>query len=143
MDLSSLAFFAAALSASALFGGMVFFPAVVAPRVFKVLDAETAGRFLRNLFPAYYAFLIITGAICAFALMALASPWAWAAWIIAASALGVRALLVPRINAWRDADLAGEAGAKAKFDAGHRASVLINFVQLGLSAALVYALIAA
>lgn len=141
MDFATLAFFAAALSASALFGGMIFFPTVVAPKVFATLDAEAAGRFLRNLFPAYYAFLIIAGAVCAFALMALSSPWAWAAWAIAASALGVRALLVPRINAWRDADLVGEAGAKAKFDAGHRASVLINFVQLGLASALVYVLI--
>ena len=141
MDVATLASFAAAMSASALFGGMIFFPTVVAPMVFKVLDAQTAGRFLRGLFPSYYAFLIIAGTICAFALMAMGSLWAWAAWIIAASALGVRALLVPRINAWRDADLAGEAGAKAKFDAGHRASVLINFVQLGLASALVYVLI--
>jgi hypothetical protein len=73
--------------------------------------------------------------------MIMGNSWALAGWAIAGSALGVRALLVPKINAWRDADLAGEAGAKAKFDLGHRISVLINFVQLGLAAALTYVLI--
>ena len=48
------------LAVGCLLGGMVFFPSVVAPRVFRVLEPDDAGRFLRALFPAYYLYLIIT-----------------------------------------------------------------------------------
>ncbi|MEL6753942.1 MAG: hypothetical protein AAFO57_07950, partial [Pseudomonadota bacterium] len=50
---------------------------------------------------------------------------------IAVSTLAVRQVLVPQINAWRDAELAGDAAAGGRFAAGHRASVLVNMVQLG------------
>ncbi|MEE3110181.1 MAG: DUF4149 domain-containing protein, partial [Pseudomonadota bacterium] len=35
-------------------GGLLFFPAVVAPTVFKSLPEAEAGHFLRALFPRYY-----------------------------------------------------------------------------------------
>jgi len=125
-------------AAAGLLGAMVFFPIVVAPTVFSSLPAETAGRFLRALFPAYYAFVAASAGLCAVALMLIGESWSIAGWAIALSTLGVRQVLVPQINAWRDAELEGEAGAKEKFDTGHKISVLINLVQILLAVGLVY-----
>ena len=44
-----------------LLGGMLFFPSVVAPVVFKALPEEQAGAFLRAMFPRYYSFIILLG----------------------------------------------------------------------------------
>ena len=112
-----------------LLGGMIFFPSVVAPTVFKSLDPESAGKFLRRLFPAYYIFIITTSVIgCG---LLLAKPMlAGALFVVAASTVIVRQVLVPKINAWRDRELAGDEAAAALFNAGHRASVIINLVQL-------------
>ena len=44
-----------------LLGGMLFFPSVVAPVVFKALPEEQAGAFLRAMFPRYYSFIIVLG----------------------------------------------------------------------------------
>ena len=50
--------------------------------------------------------------------------------LIAASTLWIRQQLVPHINQLRDAELAGDAAAGARFATLHRASVIINMVQL-------------
>ncbi|MBP5856733.1 DUF4149 domain-containing protein [Marivibrio halodurans] len=125
--------------ASALFGAMLFFAAVVAPCVFRFLEGETAGRFLRGFFPIYY--------IAGLAVAGLGVPVAiWeggfvGAGILAAVASGFalsRFVLVGRINAARDAELAGGAegsGGKAaakRFKWLHRASVMINLAQMVL-----------
>lgn len=130
--------YVALYTAAVLFGAMIFFPTAVAPTVFRALSPETAGRFLRALFPAYYAFVIATSGVCAFALLLVGESWSLAAGAIALSTLAIRTVLVPRINAWRDADLDGEPGAKDKFDKGHRASVLANLVQIILAGGLVW-----
>ena len=49
-------------------------------------------------------------------------------------------VLMPRINALRDRQLAGDAAAKAQFDLLHRSSVIINFVQIAAAAWLLYVL---
>ena len=124
-SLQTLALFTTA----ALFGAMVFFPSVVAPMVFRTLDPESAGKFLRALFPGYYVFMIVASALAAIGLYQ--SPLlALIMAAIAISTLAVRQLLVPKINAWRDAELAGDEAAAAKFNAGHRLSVIINLIQL-------------
>jgi hypothetical protein len=46
------------------------------------------------------------------------------------SALWVRQWLLPRINAARDAQLAGAETAGRRFDRDHKLSVVINIVQL-------------
>ncbi|MEQ8405154.1 MAG: DUF4149 domain-containing protein [Oceanicaulis sp.] len=125
-------------TAAGLLGAMAFFPTAVAPVVFRALPPDAAGRFLRALFPAYYAYVITMSGVCCFALLLIANSWAVAAGAIALSTLALRTVLVPRINAWRDADLEGETGAKEKFDAGHRASVIANVVQMALAAALLW-----
>ena len=112
-----------------LLGGMIFFPSVVAPTVFKSLDQGSAGQFLRRLFPAYYIFIIVTSLIGA-GLLLSKPTLAAVLFIVTASTLLVRQALVPKINAWRDRELAGDEAAAARFNAGHRASVIINLAQL-------------
>lgn len=118
-------------SLAAAFGGMVFFPAVVAPSVFRILDEENAGRFLRGMFPGYYLFLIV-----AFAGITVGT-WQQGWWYrlmggaLLLSTIYVRQRLVPEINRYRDRELAGDTAAGLVFKKLHRFSVLINLVQLG------------
>ncbi|MEN0067372.1 MAG: DUF4149 domain-containing protein [Myxococcota bacterium] len=115
---------------ASLFGGMVFLPSIVAPLVFKVLEPTDAGRFLRSLFPRYYAFVIATATAAALSTFAI-QPWHAALLFgVAGSTWMVRQWLVPRINEWRDASLAGDSSATLKFDRGHRLSVWINMAQM-------------
>ena len=118
-----------AVSLAALFGGMIFFPSVVAPNVFRALPPDMAGAFLRRLFPAYYAYMIITAAIAAVGFYAQPVVCALLA-AIGMTTLIVRQILVPKINAWRDAELEGDAQAGRKFALGHRLSVMVNIAQL-------------
>ena len=119
------------LLVSTLFGGMVFFPSIVAPVVFRALDAEGARKFLRALFPRYYAFIIMLSA-AALIPLALSLRWGEAAWMgsVALSTLWVRQVLMPRINDARDAGLAGDEDATKRFERGHKLSVRINIVQM-------------
>ncbi|MEM7663747.1 MAG: DUF4149 domain-containing protein [Pseudomonadota bacterium] len=125
MLLDTIGLFAVA----ALLGSMLFFPAVVAPTVFRSLAPADAGKFLRTLFPAYYAFIIIASLVGAAALFNQTSLSITLAAILV-STLAVRQILVPKINAWRDLELSGDSGAAARFKSGHRVSVLINLVQM-------------
>ena len=61
----------ALLAAAGVFGAMLFFSAVVAPLVFIRLEAATAGRFIRGLFPWYDLFVLCLAAIAAAAIAAV------------------------------------------------------------------------
>ncbi|HLG83200.1 MAG TPA: DUF4149 domain-containing protein [Bradyrhizobium sp.] len=125
----------AILSAMSL-GAMLFFSAVVAPTLFKVLPADGAGSFLRALFPKYF---IVNGVLAGVAAL-LAYRWAASLILIACAAamLGVAVWMIPIINAARDRMISGRAGAKTEFDKWHRASVLINMLEMvGLACAIV------
>lgn len=114
-----------------LIGGMGLFSFIIAPLAFRVLTAEDAARFVRNLFPHYYLFVI---AACAFAAVALIGPAPTLGAVMGVAALlGVvcRQTLMPRINALRDRQLAGDAKAGVWFNRLHHASVGINVAQLG------------
>ena len=123
---------------AATLGAMLFFAVGIAPTVFQVLPIEQAGIFLRRLFPRYYLALII-GSGLAGALWVRSAPWAGGTCLmVALSTLWVRQSLVPRINALRDAELAGDGAAGARFARLHRLSVVINMIQL---AALLFLLV--
>jgi len=127
MDL--LASVALALAAACL-GAMLFFSIGVAPVIFRVLDMESGARFVRALFPVYYA---ACGTIAAAA--SLAAIGRWPGWVLLLTALlfvYLRQGLMPAINRSRDAALAGEAAAGARFDRRHRASVVLNGAQMVL-----------
>lgn len=115
---------------SLLLGAMVFFPAVVAPLVFRTLEPAAAGAFLRALFPRYYAFMIATSGIAGLLLLPTDPVAAALLLLVAASTLWVRQWLVPRLNGWRDQELAGDEAAGRRFARGHRLSVAINVAQL-------------
>ncbi|WP_439576395.1 DUF4149 domain-containing protein [Elioraea sp.] len=124
------ALFATAL----LLGGMVFFAFVVAPTVFRALEAKAAGAFLRRLFPVYYVWGTGMAGAAAIALV----PVAWEAAIVLATVTAgfvfAHQALMPRINAYRDAELAGDASAKRPFTRLHALSVAINLAQMLLVA---------
>ncbi|MEM7409642.1 MAG: DUF4149 domain-containing protein [Myxococcota bacterium] len=114
------------------FGAMVFFSSVMAPLIFTRLPEETAGRFIRQVFPWYYAVLAVVTGVGALVLLASTDD-RFDGIVCAAIAAGfvlARQWLMPRINALRDRELAGDAAAAQPFQAAHRASVVLNFVQL-------------
>ena len=121
-----------------LLGGMLFFSSVVAPVVFKALPEEQAGAFLRAMFPRYYSFIILLGvaACVSYALAesgrggSVLAPTVGITGLVVVSTLWVKQSLLPKINAARDAELAGDASAGASFNTMHRLSVVINMVQL-------------
>ena len=115
---------------AATLGAMLFFAVGVAPTVFQALPIEEAGLFLRKLFPRYYLALIV-GSGVAGGFWISSAPLAGAiCLLISGSTLWIRQSLVPRINQLRDAELAGDAAAGARFATLHRVSVIINMVQL-------------
>ncbi|MEO0960627.1 MAG: DUF4149 domain-containing protein [Pseudomonadota bacterium] len=112
------------------FGGMVFFSAVFSPLVFIKLPAETAGPFIRQVFPWYFAAVALVLGVAGLAILAGSAFWGTV--LIAMAALGVanREVLMPRINSLRDRQLAGDEAAGRSFDRLHKASVVINLIQM-------------
>ena len=115
---------------AATLGAMLFFAVGVAPTVFQALPIEQAGLFLRKLFPRYYLALILGSGVAGGLWISSAPVAAAVCWLIAVSTIWIRQRLLPRINQLRDAELAGDAAAGARFAALHRVSVMINMVQL-------------
>ena len=121
------------VAVSGVFGAMVFFAFVYAPLVFIKLGTETGGRFIREVFPVYYVAMGATS-IAAAVLLAFASATRGAD-ALAMACIGVvfflaRFVLLPIVNRNRDAGQAGDLAAKKRFDVLHRASVVVNAVQM-------------
>ncbi len=118
------------IAASFLLGSMIFFAAVTAPAVFKFLPADVAGQYLRGVFPRYY----LWGAVCAAVAAILSLPVSLIPGglllAVALAFLGVRQILVPRINEAKEGRAAGDDAATARFARLHRLSVLINLAQM-------------
>lgn len=131
---------------SAWVGSILFFSFGVAPIIFGVLGAEAGGKFVRALFPRYYTWGAVSGAIAlpAYLGVPLSFPELRGP-IVAVQALVIVAgtlimlyagnALTPAINAARDAGPA----AQARFDRLHRRSVRLNVVALLLGLALLVA----
>ena len=121
-----------------LLGAMLFFPSVVAPVVFTSLPEAQAGAFLRSMFPRYYSFMIALSLIATLLFLVANDEAAYRAAVVClfvgVSTLWVRQWLLPRINAARDAQLAGDTAAGRRFDRDHKLSVGINLLQLALLA---------
>ena len=107
----------------------MFFPTVVAPTIFKSLEIEQAGSFLRKLFTSYYAFIIVVSGFAAI-LDDFKNPVFFICIAILISTLIIRQIMMPRINLWRDADLAGDRNAGHKFKIAHRLVVVLNIGQM-------------
>jgi hypothetical protein len=118
---------------SAWVGSVLFFSFGVAPLIFSVLGPEAGGRFVRALFPRYYQWGAICGALALPSAVAvplsfpeLRGPWVGvqSLAILMATLLSLYAgnALTPAINAAKDAGPAGQA----RFDRLHRRSVRLN-----------------
>jgi hypothetical protein len=120
-------------------GAMAFFSFLGAPTAFRVLDEETAGRYVNATFPKYYLFGVGAGVLALLAggaLAAVGGPDAATAGALAGTLVGVgvfaysRWVLIPKMD---------RAGADA-FEQYHRQSVLLNSLAMfAVAAALVAA----
>ena len=119
-----------------LLGGMVFFPAVVAPAIFSSLDIKMSGMVLRRLFPNYYLFIIVLALIAVFLGKLISVATAACIFIVVTTVL-VRQILLPKINQWRDEELSGNLDSAKKFSLSHRFTVILNILQMAL---IVYAI---
>jgi uncharacterized membrane protein len=118
-------------------GSILFFSFAVAPIIFKVLGAESGGRFVRALFPRYYAWGVVSTAIALPAMVCgplsvpeLRGPMVGVQAALIALSLGIMLYcgntLTPAINAARDE---GPASAD-RFNRLHKRSVHLNAVVL-------------
>ena len=110
-------------------GSIIFFSAIIAPTVFKVLDEKSAGLFLRAFFPKYYIFGLIMGLLSLVLIFLLSIPTntMLLALLIVMIALTVTSkLMIPVINAARDM---GEEGV-SRFKKLHTMSVMLNVLTL-------------
>ena len=125
------------IALTAWVGAILFFSFGVAPIIFRVLGAEMAAKFVRALFPRYYAWGVGATAIALPALIcgALAYPELRGLSVgVQAGMIGVGLLimlycgnsLTPAINAARDAG----PDQAARFDRLHKRSVRLNGVAL-------------
>ena len=118
-------------------GSILFFSFGVAPIIFRVLGAEAGGKFVRALFPRYYAWGVISCAIALPALICgplshpeLRGPMVGVQAALIALSLGIMLYcgntLTPAINATRDEG----PGSAGRFDRLHKRSVNLNVVVL-------------
>jgi hypothetical protein len=105
-------------------GVMLFFSVAVAPSIFKVLPAEWAGVYVRQFFPKYYLYL---GAVSLIAAL-LSEEFSFMMNSLVCSLLFIflALFLTPKINAAKDSN------QHKLFNYLHIASVLINFLQMGI-----------
>jgi len=125
------------IALTAWVGSVLFFSFGVAPIIFKVLGAEAGGKFVRALFPRYYAWGYISGvvALAAGVLGPLSVPELRGPRVAVQAALIIGSCLVmlycgnslsPSINAARDAGSEGSS----RFERLHRLSVGLNALVL-------------
>jgi hypothetical protein len=121
-------------------GEMLFFIAIFAPRVFKILPRVDAGRLQAAIFPPYYTAGLIAAAVLFVAflfrfwngdptlparkefLLAIPALTLLAAAIFAHS----RWAITPELNGLREAVYAGDAAAQTRFTELHQLSVRLN-----------------
>ena len=107
-------------------GTMLFFSFVIAPVIFKVIDANNAGKFVRKIFPYYYLINFIVLSIAVLLLFYISSInldfyITLVIMVLFAVSLFV---LMPLINKLRDNK------EDRKFKYSHTLSVVINFIQI-------------
>ena len=107
-------------------GAMLFFSFVVAPVIFKVLDAKNAGKFVRKIFPHYYLINLVILSIAVFLLVCISSINLnfYITLTIAILFSFSLFILMPLINKFKDSK------KEKKFKYSHNLSVIINFIQI-------------
>ena len=107
-------------------GAMLFFSFVIAPVIFKVLDANNAGKFVRKIFPHYYLINLIILSIAVLLLLYISSVnlHFYITLIITILFAFSLFILMPLINKLKDSK------EEKKFKYSHALSVMINFIQI-------------
>ena len=107
-------------------GAMLFFSFVVAPVVFKALDAKNASKFVRKIFPYYYIVNLVTLSIAVLLLLYISSIDLdfYITLIITILFAFSLFILMPLINKLKDTK------KEKKFKYSHTLSVIINFIQI-------------
>ena len=107
-------------------GMMLFFSFVIAPVIFKVLDANNAGKFVRKIFPNYYLINLIILSIAGFLFFYISSINLnfYITLIISLLFAFSLFILMPLINKLKDNK------EERKFKYSHTLSVIINFIQI-------------
>ena len=107
-------------------GMMIFFSFILAPMIFKILNPENAGKFVRKIFPYYYfvnlVFLLIV--VILFLLKAKINFEFYIIVSLVISFIFAQFILMPFINKIRDNN------EENKFKYAHGFSVAINFLQM-------------
>ena len=118
---------AALLATALLFGGMVLFSSGFAAFLFSALPPAAAGKALRQAFPHFYLFVIVTSAAGSALLLAYDALSSALLAAIFLSTVPTRQILMPAINA------ATDAGARRRFQILHGASVAITLAHIAAS----------
>ena len=107
-------------------GTMIFFSFIVAPVIFKVLDAVNAGKFVRKIFPFYYMInlIILSLVVILFIYNSQINIDFYLVLILALLFAFLLFILMPMINKFKD------EGKEKNFKVSHFISVAINFVQM-------------
>ena len=107
-------------------GTMLFFSFVIALVIFKVLDANNAGKFVRKIFPHYYLVNLIVLSFAVILLFYISSVNLDFYIILFITILFAFSLfiLMPLINKLKDNK------EERKFKYSHALSVIINFIQI-------------
>ena len=107
-------------------GMMIFFSFVLAPMIFKILDAENAGKFVRKIFPYYYFvnLIFLSIAVILFVIISSLGLTFYITLSLAISFVFAQFILMPIINKFKDNN------EEKKFKYAHGTSVLINFIQM-------------
>ena len=107
-------------------GTMLFFSFVIAPVIFKVLDANNASKFVRKIFPHYYLINLVILSVAVLLLHYISSVDLdfYIILIIAILFAFSLFILMPLINKLKDNK------EERKFKYSHTLSVIINFIQI-------------
>ena len=107
-------------------GAMIFFSFIVAPVIFKVLDAVNAGKFVRKIFPFYYMInlIILSLVVILFIYNSQINTDFYLVLFLALLFAFLLFILMPMINKFKDNN------EDKKFDFSHKLSVILNFVQM-------------
>ena len=114
----------ALLMTSFLFGGMMLFAAGFGPIVFKNLEGDLARLFIRNTFPYFYLFVLVSSFLAAVTVFVFVPFASVALLAIFFSTIPARQILMPAINA------AADEAKRKKFKLLHALSVAITLAHI-------------
>ena len=105
-------------------GSMLFFSIAVAPKIFKVLSNEEAGKFVRSIFPTYYMYNGIQYLILTFFMFYTEQTGniLYLSCLILSFFILSNYVLMPQINKSRDIN------NQKRFKFLHLLSVVFNFI---------------